>query len=81
TGTGVHQLSLVSTCSGPPGDYYEVITCSATSGCATLTATSGNAMTNVATDVAVTGAGTLTNFTAPSDSWSWTATAPILGFQ
>jgi len=81
TGTGAHQLSLVSTCSGPPGDYYEVITCSATSGCATLTATSGNAITNVATDVAVTSAGTLTNFTAPSDSWSWTATAPILGFQ
>ena len=81
TGTGAHQLSLVSTCSGPPGDYYEVITCSATSGCATLTATSGNAMTNVATDVAITSAGTLSNFTAPADSWSWTATAPILGFQ
>jgi hypothetical protein len=79
---GAHQLNLTATCSGPPGDYYEAITCSATSGCATLTATSANAVTNVTnTDVTVTSAGTLSNFTAPADSWSWTATAPILGFQ
>jgi hypothetical protein len=82
TATGAHQLNLVSSCSGPPGDYYEVITCSATSGCATLTATSANAITNITnTDVTVISAGTLTNFTAPADAWSWTATAPVFGFQ
>jgi hypothetical protein len=82
TGTGAHQLNLASSCSGPPGDYYETITCSATSGCATLTATSANAITYVTnTDVTVSSAGTLNNFTAPADSWSWTATAPIFGFQ
>ncbi len=82
TGTGAHQLNLTSTCSGPPGDYYVAMTCSATSGCATLTATSGNAVTNITnTDVTVSSAGTLSNFTAPSDAWSWTATAPIFGFQ
>jgi hypothetical protein len=82
TATGAHQLNLVSSCSGPPGDYYETITCSATSGCATLTATSANAITNITnTDVTVSSAGTLSNFTAPADAWSWTATAPIFGFQ
>ena len=82
TGAGTHQLNLALSCSGPPGDYYFAITCSATSGCATLTATSGNAVTNITnTDVAVGSAGTLSNFTAPSDAWSWTATAPIIGFQ
>ncbi len=82
TGTGAHQLNLVSSCSGPPGDYYATITCSATSGCATLTATSANAITNITnTDVTVSSAGTLSNFTAPADAWSWTATAPIFGFQ
>lgn len=86
TTLGVVQLSLAANCTVSPGRYYEAITCSATSLCATLTATSGNAIafnpTSAGDAVTIAAGGTLSSFTPPpATSVTWTATAPIFGFQ
>ena len=86
TSLGAVQLSLAASCTVPPGRYYVAITCSATSLCATLTATSGNAIsfnpTSAGDAVTIAAGGTLSSFTPPAaTSVTWTATAPIFGFQ
>jgi hypothetical protein len=86
TSVGPVQLSLAASCTVPPGRYYVAITCSATSLCATLTATSGNAIsfnpTSAGDAVTIAAGGTLSSFTPPAaTSVTWTATAPIFGFQ
>jgi len=69
TSLGAVQLSLAASCTVPPGRYYVAITCSATSLCATLTATSGNAIsfnpTSAGDAVTIAAGGTLSSFTPP----------------
>ena len=63
-----------------PGKYYIVFTTNCTSSCATLA--SGGSSADItfqnATTAGTTSGGTLANFTAPSDSWSWGANIPAL---
>lgn len=84
--TGVKQVSLAGTCTLLPGLYYIAITTNASSSPAALTGTNADAVTINPTgggdSVGISAGGTLSSFTAPSTStWTFTATAPLVGFQ
>lgn len=79
--SGAHTVSWSGGSSTlQPGKYYVAFTTSCTANAAVLSGDGSAASVTFqnAGTASITAGGTLTSFTAPSDSWSWGATVPAI---